>query len=377
MPPAAGGGGSPQQQGDNSLAPFWILICLFAIGWATWYFAHAQIAMVVLRIKLVEAQFLSFFISGAGDLVNLIKSTPPADAKFNDIASICNTIGYYLRYPVMIIMLILAAVMYFGSPNLRYKKTYSMHTLMEAEKENWPQITPVANLDLVSEDIDVGPWAMAMTPMQFAKKNNLLQEERVINTDPNQFNRPRITAVLRREDAYRVFSLQLGKYWNGVENLNIHTKALFAIFAARANLDREGATKLVLQIAASTASGKLDFSGVEELLAKHKNNKAVIKVTEEHAFILTVMTSMLLLGRSDGVLASADFLWLKPVDRSLWFMLNSVGRQTPFTEVSGPYAHWLAEHKLGRKLMVAVVEEAVNALDAALKDIIYKPDVVE
>ncbi len=35
---------------------------------------------------------------------------------------------------------------------------------------NWPQITPVLDLDLIKTDIDKGPWAMAMTPMQFCKR---------------------------------------------------------------------------------------------------------------------------------------------------------------------------------------------------------------
>ena len=55
---------------------------------------------------------------------------------------------------------------------------------------------------------------------------------------------------------------------------------------------------------------------------------------------------MLVAARTDGVLASAEFLWLKPVDRQLWFMLNSIGRRTPFVEVSAPYAHWLVERRL-------------------------------
>ncbi len=57
-------------------------------------------------------------------------------------------------------------------------------------------------------------------------------------------------------------------------------------------------------------------------------------------------------GTRDGVQASADFLWLKPIDRRLWYMLNTVGRQTPFAEVAGPYAHWLAEREMGKRILM-------------------------
>ena len=91
---------------------------------------------------------------------------------------------------------------------------------------------------------------------------------------------------------------------------------------------------------------------------------------------LTVMASMLEAAREDGVQASADFLWLKPLDRRLWYTLNTVGRQTPFIEVAGIFAHWVAEKEAGRKLFVPMVEEATNALELALKEVVYKPDEV-
>ncbi len=168
--------------------------------------------------------------------------------------------------------------------------------------------------------------------------------------------------------------MQLGPYWEGSEKLPIHTRALFAAFSARIDGDGEACNRLLMQIAASTETGKIDFTGVDEILAKHKNNKLISKIISRHAFVLTVMSSMLEAVRDDGVLASADFLWLKPVDRRLWFMLNSIGRQTPFSEVAGPFAHWIVEKELNRKLRVPVIEEAVNALAGAIQDIIYVPE---
>ena len=55
-------------------------------------------------------------------------------------------------------------------------------------------------------------------------------------------------------------------------------------------------------------------------------------------------------------------------------MLNTVGRQTPCTEIAGPYAHWLAEIEIGRRLSVPMVEEASNALEEAISKIRYTED---
>jgi len=43
-------------------------------------------------------------------------------------------------------------------------------------------------------------------------------------------------------------------------------------------------------------------------------------------------------------------------------------------EIAGPFAHWLAEKELGKAILVPMVEEATNALDIALKEIIYRSD---
>jgi intracellular multiplication protein IcmP len=86
---------------------------------------------------------------------------------------------------------------------------------------------------------------------------------------------------------------------------------------------------------------------------------------------LTVMASMLEAARLDGVLSSAEFLWLKPIDRQLWFMLNSVGRWTAVVEVGGPFAHWLAEKEIGRPIKTPLVDQATKALEIAMQEIVY------
>lgn len=364
-----------QQSGDNSLAPLWIILCIFLLGWLLWTFFHTQIVACALQIKFWESRLISFALPSMWPLPLSIHRLIPAEVPFPQLLDVSREVGNYLRYPIIVILVILALIIYFGHINLQFKRFYNMETLAEAERKNWPQISPVIKLDLVKEDIDKGPWAMALSPMQFAKKYQLLHEEKIIpSMTMTAKKHNQRTVSIKREAANHIFVMQCGEYWQGIHYLKPATKALFAVFAARANHDRDGALKLLLQIAESTVNGRLDFSGVDVLLEKHKNNKLVQRVIHSHAYVLTVMASMLVLARKEGVLATADFLWLKPTDRLLWFMLNSVGRQTAFAEVSGPFAHWNVEQAMGRRLMVPMVEEAVNGLEAAIKNILYIPD---
>jgi intracellular multiplication protein IcmP len=364
--------------GDHSLAPLWLTALIFVLCWLLWVFFHAQITAGVLYIRLWEARLIAFFTNQGLSLVNYVQviSPFPGQVRFDTLSDISAQIGMYLRYPIAVILLIFAGVVYFTHPLMRFRKRYDMKSLVQSERENWLQITPVVNLDLINVDIDSGPWAMALSPMQFAKKNHLLRKEKVLaTTNKGIVTRHPIAVSLLRDRAYQIFAQQLGPLWESVDRLPIHRKALFAIFAARINLDRDGATKMLLQISASATPGaRLNFSGVDALLQRHQNNRSVQYIMQHHAYVLTVLASLLVLARHDGVLACADFLWLKPTDRVLWFLLNSIGRQTAFTEVAGAFAHWLVERAIGRRLIVPMIDEAVNGLDLMIKDTLYIPE---
>lgn len=382
MPPAPQQGG----QSDNSSGLLWIVAAIFLTLGIVWYLFKAQIVGFYLLIKLYEVDlftYLTAYLSNYFDLTSayntfdqlqkaiLYLRTNPAAASISEIATVGVGIGTWLRIPFMILLMILALVVYLGNTTRVFTRSYAMRDLAKLEQVNWPQITPVVNLDLIKTDIDTGPWAMAMTPMQFSKKFKLLEEVRTQRETGRRGER--IEVVLKRGEANKLFALQLGPLWKGVESLPPYTKALFAVFAARMNADTKPAADLLAQMSAS-CNTKLNFAGTDQLLKKHGNSKLVKNILESHAYVLTVMAAMLEGAREDGVQASSDFLWLKPIDRRLWYTLNTVGRQTPFIEVAGIFAHWVSEKEAGRKLLVPMVEEATNALELALKEVVYRRD---
>ncbi len=378
-----GQAGGNQDTGYDFL---WGLGLAFAIVLLIWYFGHTYMATYLYKIKFYEIEAIQFVLNywnawivkipvplkltvDAADLHTWMHKIRAGDtaAEFQMMYGILDAVGKYLRYPIILVLLILSYVVYTKSVVLKFKTTFNMKSMKVSEQKDWPQIVPVANLNLVKEDIDKGPWAMALSPMQFCKANNLLKEK------TGDDGRPAVDLIAG--DAHQLFIMQLGPLWTTGNALPIYAKALFGAFAASANNSRDDGLKLLKQINASAqTSGKLNFEGAEELLAKYYNTKVVAKVVQKHAYVLTVMASMLELARTDGVFASSEFLWLKPIDRRLWYMLNTVGRQTVVSEISGPYAHWLAERKWGTGIRTPMVEESVKALNIALSEIIYERD---
>ncbi len=370
MPPAA----QQPNQSDGSSGVLWMIAMLFAALAVLWYVFKKYLVVYFLQFKLLEISLIDHFTNHLDPLRDIILQANPQAMTFENIVTIGNAVGDYLRYPCILLIIILAFVVFFSNSVRTYKRIYNMHDLATVEQVNYPQISPVTKLSLIKTDLDKGPWAMAMTPMHYCKRYGLLEERKKQNQEGmTRKERNKIEVALRRGRATQLFALQLGPLWISPDKLPQHVRALFTVFAARMNNDTEAAANLLKQLNISSTS-KLNFNGVDALLKKHIDSKMVQTVMHSHAYIMTVMASMLAGARSDGVQATADFLWLKPMDRRLWYTLNVVGRQTPFVEVAGIYAHWVAEKDIGRKLIIPMVEEATNALDLALKDIVYRPD---
>lgn len=371
-----------QPSGDNSLDFLWMMALIIAGVLLAWYFGKIYITMAVFKVKLYEILAINYALvywakvahtlhltvpdlSSLNQSINFIRENYGGEVKFQELSGLCLMVGNYLRYPVASVLAILAGFLYFGSASENFKEVFSMEKLKAATKPNWPHLTPVFKLDLVNTKLDEAPWAMALSPMKFCKKHDLLIIERKAG---------KYDVTLKRGLAQRLLALQLGARWRGHEALPIHLKALFAVFAAKLNNDKIATNALLEQISLSSGGNNLDFSGVEALLRKYGYTKAVMRTTYTYGYVTTVMASMLAAAREFGVLATSEFLWLKKVDRHMWYMLNSVGRYTAVAEISGAFSHWLAEKKLGLPLYVPAVEEGVRGLEIALSEIMYKPD---
>ncbi|HRD69093.1 MAG TPA: type IVB secretion system coupling complex protein DotM/IcmP [Legionella sp.] len=367
-----------QSQGsDNSMAPVWIIILLFVTVFFIWKLGHQHIVNFVFFINIWQAKLVNLFINSPelSQRILDMQTLDPNGVDWTTLVAMTRGVGDFMRYPVVLVLIVLAIVLYNSNITLKYRKTHDMKSLRAQEQFNWPAIMPIIKEDLVSQDVNKGPWAMALTPMEFARKFNLLRKDDVLldNPVPGQ----EMTAGIRKGDAKRVFTMQLGPYWDGFEHCSPQAYALAAVFMARMNRDRDAANQILNVIDKTFVTGKPDFSVARPVMKKYQNTELVQEVTSKHAYMLTVMASLLEAARDDGVVPSSEFLWLKPIDRRLWYMLNCVGRQTPFAEVGGPFAHWRAEKEMGRRSLVPMIDEAIRALEIAIKEIKLTPRQME
>lgn len=376
---SGGGAQSKQPNIDHTFNIIYIGLGIGVILIWTWYYQREIILAPVVWLRHCEFILIEWVMKGWSYMANLfhlpvpdlkalysahnyLKTTPISEVRFELFASANKTIGHWMQVPCILFMALLCVFLKFYHTDSRFKNTYNMQKLKKEDSQHWPEIMPILNLDLLKEDLDKGPWAMAQLPMDFCREHDLLwvgekENKKIWKVKSNQ--------------AHSILALQLGPTWTGIHNLPIEIKALVVIFIARALREREVANQLLSQIAMSSASGKLNFAGVEKYVVKYADAKPLKWLEKRHAYVYTLLASLLEIARTDGVLASAEFLWLKPVNRRLWYMLNSVGRMTAVVEISGAYAHWLAEKELGRGVKTPMVKEALTALESTIEDSLF------
>lgn len=368
--PAPQGGGGDQGSNSNDLMFVVIfVVALFAVLWIT----RAYYFPIIFKIKELELVFANYFVQVDPRLYSniIMAQIDPNSLNQEKFFLLLRFVGDYYKYPIALILFILAVFIFLKSPGNKFSKTFSLASFRDQEKTNWPQIIPASKVDLINSDIKQGEWASASTPMEFAKKNELL--EIIVNPNPNPILKELAkVAKLKESRARQVFAAQLGHLWQGPDKLPIHTKALFAIFAAIANQEVTAPHALLRQYNISLEYQKIpDFTGYEPLLEKYKDSKVIKKIEKQHAYVLTIMAALLEIARTNGVLACADFLWLKIVDRQLWYMLQNVGRRGAFPEVAGAVAHWRIESRMQKRLISPMIDEAVKALKTAITETIY------
>lgn len=238
------------------------------------------------------------------------------------------------------------------NPGVKLRRSMNMMSLAQSESRVWPWLTPSLGKNIIDLPIDSGDWAMALSPLEFARKFSLLDGQ-----------------ALNRDRAEKLFASQLGPLWEGPEKLRSSTRALFACFCAQACSDNKAAISGLKTLALTMPSGKPDYSFVKGLLDKYYKDERIQQVVSKHAYVSTVISATLLEARKYGVLPPNFFLWLRPLNRPLWYTLNGVGRSTPFSEASGVHAHRLAEQIAGHGIELAYVIKCVDALEKALREV--------
>lgn len=360
-------------------------------------------------IKYVYA-YLPFLMSSAAyaEMIASAKSMVGMDPSNYGIQALYKLFaihGTVLRWPILIWMIYTAWKTKKGVVRYRYRrKIKNVYDLIDIQANHFPASKIIRGKNLLKHHLYDGPWRTYAIPIDFALDNQLLwthkgdqkgvidgrapvDEERMVpipafNKDEKLWEfvdkrkalpHYRYTA-LNLARANEVFAKQLGPVWNGSASLPPMERGLYAAFCAQAAGDAGAAHQLMNQMAFSWVEATYDknwnvvtphhcdITGAEELIAKHESHRRIQEVLNRHAHRYNVIFGVLNAARANGRIFSSTFLWLRPVNRDLFFHLNSDGGQCSFWENAGLWAHYQIECELGKRQLKPYVFSAVFAL---------------
>lgn len=176
---------------------------------------------------------------------------------------------------------------------------------------------------------------------------------------------------LDQNAANKAFAQQLGPRWRGVKHLAPYKQIMLAAFCLKATRKRVDADKMLSRLAVCWSHdnglqlGK-DRSLLKEaqrILASRDMAHKVLSKCNQHAWETTALQRALTVAREEGgVMAPAQFVWLRAFDRGLWYPLNNLGRHTFHMEALGAMAHFKAEKMAQRPIPRPKMQDAVKTI---------------
>ena len=153
------------------------------------------------------------------------------------------------------------------------------------------------------------------------------------------------------------------------EGIRKHKQVLLASFCLKAVRKSDQSDELLGELSrAWNHKGGLKISHAllkksRAVLKNREMSGKVLSMCNQHAYENTAMLRGLLVARDEGgVLSPSQFVWLRAFDRSLWYALNNLGRQTFHMEALGSLAHFRIEKLTQRPVLRPRVEHAVEMI---------------
>lgn len=278
-----------------------------------------------------------------------------------------------LRYVFSFILTLLAFWALFKGPKSLYRQKLDLNHLIKRQAANFPAIAPFVTFNPTNQPprppgapvpSELPSFAEALSPEEWVAYHDIPVPNGKVDGDV----------------AGKALAKQLGAPWRGTMHLPPHKQVLLAAFCLKSVRKRAQADEMLGRLAQcwSHEKGlKLDGSLVRQarkILRDRDVSGKILSKCNQHAYENTVMLRALNTAREEGgVLAPAQFVWLRGFDRTLWYPLNNLGRQSHHMEALGAICHYKAEKSAQRPIPRPKVEDAVKSLTEYIGSTVARP----
>ena len=340
-----------------------------------WLNNHATISTAAMALFHQEIGLLRQFTDRFDLADQQMMASDPEGVTLHDLYGIGHAIGMDFRGPAAAFIVLLAVICTIRAAPSRYRRGFDLDGLARELAASFPVTAAFAgrHLRLVKPSPKLRPADYAMTP-----------EEWVATCATGKGGT--FDAAAARHALVR----QLGPVWRGVEQGPPQVRCLFVVFALHRAERRAEALRLLGRLSTGLdGQGQdapegpdkpltLSAAAIAEADAQIPDYTVMTpahRIAQRHAYTHTALMALLNEARRQaGVLAPAQFAWLKLVDRPLWYALHSLGFETegfdrylhpnPRAEAIGARDHWAVELAAGEPVIEPAIDRALDAVRA-------------
>jgi intracellular multiplication protein IcmP len=347
--------------------------CLFMLFW---YYNEYNVKSGIRWIRWSEMWILSWILSDnytvhwGGYNINFrqwldaIPNIPKERLDNQTMAVIAALAMAPLKIPFVILLGLLGMWAGMWGPGTNNRRKLNLDGLIRAQAKVFPIIAPFVKFNPSTQPprppgapvpAELPAFAEALGPEEWLAYNSI----------------PIPDGELDRQASYLAFTKQLGPRWTKWEDLPPHKQILMASFCLKAARKRKESEDMIGRIARCWSFEKglrlsKDSKLIRDARAVLKNKDLAgptLRKASQHAFQTTAMMRALATAREEGgVIAPAEFVWLRAYDRTLWYPLNNLGRQAFHMEAFGAMAHYKSEKLTQRPIPRPKVERAIESM---------------
>lgn len=388
MPPAIGDPDSKvlktvsqQKSPHEDMILFVVTVLLiFGLCWIIWHFFSLELTALYRWIRVAELNIVKLLFGDDTVVVHAAVGEQTTGAWRNylrhvNVRNITQKdfeVSTYitmmpLRYVFAGVLLLTAMYVMMKGPGTSYKRRLNLETLMQEQAKSFPTIAPFLKFD--PRDVpfrapgqpvpaELPLFSEALTPEEWVAYHEISYQG----------------ARLDPQKTYQALTLQLGKRWQGINKLPIHSQGLFAAFALKHVRKRKDSDDLLNQMALAWSpekgfqpSPKLK-KRIQQVNKDPKIGGVLLPYADQHAYETTALLRCLMRARSEGgVIAPATFVWLRGHDRNLWYPLNNLGRRSYHAEAAGAMVHYTNELIAGQKIPTPRFDTTIKGIEEYLK----------
>lgn len=313
----------------------------------------------------------------------------PSSLDWERMEMILSYAGSWLRWPCVIVLAVLALWSSITGSVDKLKRKFNMESLLTNNVKNFPCLAPIVGKGkyLTSPDsYDRGLWKIARSPVQFALENEIMTYangescplDHVLYNGLSSIESKALgQCAFVKSQAKNVLRHQLGERFTSFINLSPVRKTIVYAFVQYALGNKKHCMEILDAVSVSyrEKDGKAynplladaDFiANLNKLDGEWKGFSSNPAIARHLAFELPLIMAILNEARKKGVLASSQFLWLRPMDRPLWYALNQCGGRAAWPEGLAAWAHYQAEELEKATLDDPHIESAISSLEKTL-----------